>query len=183
MMEEESDIQQEPLELDTERPSIQKKLKLFIKNEELSFIPNIQYENMVNDINSMKNKIDEYKLSHSTLIQHPKHIIINDKLFQISIPVIEFILTYPNLIQTNETNILTSQFLTLLINYNGETNYSGQTPLMIATCLNNLFYVQQLIRYDIGKIDEFDKSALDYAYEFNVDPKIIDLLEQFEYGN
>ena len=54
---------------------------------------------------------------------------------------------------------------------------------MIAACLNNLFYVQQLLRFDVGKLDDYDKSALDYAYEFNADLQIIDLLEQYEYGN
>ena len=71
----------------------------------------------------------------------------------------------------------------LLTNYYDETNFSGQTPLMLSVIINNFSYVRQLINYDIGKLDEFDKSALDYAYEFNVDKRIINLLEQFEYGN
>ena len=54
---------------------------------------------------------------------------------------------------------------------------------MFAAAIDNLNYVTQLIQYDVGRLDEFGKSALDYAYEFNAAPAIVDLLEQFEYGN
>lgn len=69
-------------------------------------------------------------------------------------------------------------------NYTTEVNYNGQTPLMYATYIDNINYVKILLKHDVGKVDDFNKSALDYAYErkqhVNND-EIIDLLEQYEY--
>ena len=99
---------------------------------------------------------------------------MNKKIFKLNIPVYNYIIHNP-----------VEKFIPkeLLSDYVGEINYSAQTPLMLSAIINNENYVKQLIPYDVGKLDENDKSALDYAYEFNSDPKIIDLLEQYEYSN
>lgn len=80
--------------------------------------------------------------------------------------------------------------------YVTEYNYHNQTPLMYATILNNLDLVKILVGNDVGRIDAFDKSALDYAYEthskliqtLHVDNeqinsilKIIELISEYEY--
>lgn len=49
--------------------------------------------------------------------------------------------------------------------YVTEYNYNGQTPLMYAVILNNVDLVKLLLKHDVGKMDEFNKSALDYANE------------------
>lgn len=77
--------------------------------------------------------------------------------------------------------------------YVTEFNYNGQTPLMYSVLINNLSFVKILLKYDIGKVDDFNKSALDYAYEFNKRSEnlncselkslqnIIQILEEYEY--
>lgn len=77
--------------------------------------------------------------------------------------------------------------------YVTEFNYNGQTPLMYSVLINNLMFVKTLLRHDVGKVDDFNKSALDYAYEFNKQPgnlncselkslhSIIQTLEEYEY--
>ena len=78
-------------------------------------------------------------------------------------------------------------------NYITEFNYNGQTPLMYSVLINNLNFAKTLLKYDIGKVDDFNKSALDYAYELNAQSKhfsseelkslhdIIQMLEEYEY--
>lgn len=78
-------------------------------------------------------------------------------------------------------------------NYVTEFNFNGQTPLMYSVLINNLIFVKTLLRYDVGKVDDFNKSALDYAYEFNKQSEnlnchevkslhdIIQILEEYEY--
>lgn len=146
----------------------------------ISVIPKSSYdlfiETILNDINSLKPVVNEYL--KQTLISKQTssefRILVNDKQLQLNLPVFSFIITNPI-----DERIPTP----LLRSYVGETNYSGQTPLMFAAAIDNLNYVTQLIQYDVGRLDEFGKSALDYAYEFNAAPAIVDLLEQFEYGN
>ena len=185
-MEEETEFQPELHKSEPKTSSFQKKLKLHLNEQELSSTPIIQYEIMLNDVNLIKPNINVYKLEHTSFVEHPNNIVINDKLFKINLPVIWFILSHPNLepklTGENSNMNLVQQLNELLRNYASETNYSGQTPLMISACLNNTFYVQQLIKFDVGKLDDYDKSALDYAYEFNANPTIIDILEQYEYG-
>lgn len=77
--------------------------------------------------------------------------------------------------------------------YVTEFNYNGQTPLMYSALINNLSFVKTLLKYDVGKVDDFNKSALDYAYEFNKRSEnlncselkslqsIIQILEEYEY--
>ena len=68
----------------------------------------------------------------------------------------------------------------LMNNYTGEQNFVGQTPLMYAVKLGNINYIRQLLRYDICKLDDAYKSALDYAHEFDASNDIITLLEEYE---
>ena len=80
--------------------------------------------------------------------------------------------------------------------YVTEYNYHNQTPLMYATVLNNLNLVKILVGNDVGRIDAFNKSALDYAHEthlkliqtlpvdneqINSILKIIELISEYEY--
>ena len=77
--------------------------------------------------------------------------------------------------------------------YVTEFNYNDQTPLMYSVLINNLSFVKTLLKYDVGKVDDFNKSALDYAYEFNNRSEnlncselkslqnIIQILEEYEY--
>lgn len=82
--------------------------------------------------------------------------------------------------------------------YITEYNYNGQTPLMYAVILNNVNLVKALLKFDVGKMDEFNKSALDYANEIyhnlitsnddkNIIPQlhsinhIINILSEYEY--
>lgn len=65
-------------------------------------------------------------------------------------------------------------------NYTTEINFNNQTPLMYSVCVNNFNFVKILLKYDVGKVDDFNKSALDYAYEVG-NELIIELLEQYEY--
>lgn len=157
-------------------PTVQHKPKR-IKTLELPATPyNTFQESILNDINTIKECINEYTTLGTQMkpvMKCTSNVVVNNRIFQLNIPVFNYILHNPN-----GTSIPTQ----LLNEYVGETNYSAQTPLMLATIINNLNYVKQLITYDIGKIDEYDKSALDYAYEFSVQPDIIDLLEQYEYG-
>ena len=140
---------------------------------EMTETPYKQYiEPIINDINLIKDTIDDY---FKVNVNYSKNTLIcvktNNKLFQLNLPIFTYILYNP-------TN--TQIPIQLLKNYTVETNYSAQTPLMLAAVVNNFNYVQQLIQFDIGKIDEYNKSALDYAIEFQSSDEIIDLLSQFE---
>ena len=79
-------------------------------------------------------------------------------------------------------------------NYVTEFNYNSQTPLMYSVLINNVNFVKTLLKFDVGKVDDFNKSALDYAYEFynqqfeNLNDlelkslrNIIQILEEYEY--
>lgn len=68
----------------------------------------------------------------------------------------------------------------LLLNYTGERNLNNQTPLMYATKLNNINFINELLQYDIGALDDDNNSALDYAILFKSSPEIIAILEEFE---
>ena len=67
-------------------------------------------------------------------------------------------------------------------NYITEYNLNHQTPLMYAVILNKPEYIKQLIKYDICRIDDFNKTAYDYALENRplIDPSIIDALAEYE---
>lgn len=69
----------------------------------------------------------------------------------------------------------------LIDQYRGEKNLQIQTPLMRAVMANNVNYVKQLLIYDVGNIDENDKTALDYAIEYkNKNKSIIYMLNEYE---
>ena len=68
-----------------------------------------------------------------------------------------------------------------LKNYTTEINFTNQTPLMYSVYVNNIHFVKILLKYDVGKVDDFNKSALDYAYDVG-NESIIELLEQYEYN-
>ena len=68
----------------------------------------------------------------------------------------------------------------LIMNYTGERNFVGQTPLMYAVKIGNINFIRQLLEFDICKLDDDYKSALDYAYQFNASNDIIALLEEYE---
>lgn len=107
-------------------------------------------------------------------ISENDEIVFGSKHYNVDLPVFKFIMNNP-----------TSPFIPreLLENCVGETNYHHQTPLMLSVIIGNLNFIKQLIYYDIGKLDDYDKSALEYAYEFNASKDIIDILEEFEYSN
>jgi ankyrin repeat protein len=81
---------------------------------------------------------------------------------------------------TNENSLFYKIYNDLPLNdlndYITEYNLNHQTPLMYASYLNKLDYVQQLIPYDVCRIDDFNKTALDYA----IDESIRELLAQYE---
>lgn len=66
--------------------------------------------------------------------------------------------------------------LELLREYVTEYNFNRQTPLMYAALIGNVNLVRELIRYDVGKVDDFGLCALDYAK----DPNVCALLSEFE---
>lgn len=51
----------------------------------------------------------------------------------------------------------------IMSEYVTELNYNYQTPLMYAVILKNKSLVDQLVIYDVGNIDSFGNSAIDYA--------------------
>lgn len=54
------------------------------------------------------------------------------------------------------------------------------TPLMVAVLLDNYYMVSELLIYNIGRVDSFRNTALDYAIKTDCDPRIIELLREFE---
>lgn len=54
------------------------------------------------------------------------------------------------------------------------------TPLMVAVLLNNYNYVSELLIYNVGKVDTYKNTALDYAIISHADARIIELLKEFE---
>ena len=98
-------------------------------------------------------------------------IKINNKKFIISNPIFQFIIENPH-----ASRIPSS----LISNYMGETNLNNQTALMLAVIISNEVFVRQLLPIDVGQLDDYNKSALDYAYMYNVSKTIIDLLEEYE---
>jgi hypothetical protein len=54
------------------------------------------------------------------------------------------------------------------------------TPLMFACILNNIYFVNDMLVYCVGKIDKYHKTALEYARLSNADVRIIELLREFE---
>ena len=112
-------------------------------------------------------------------------IKINNKKFIISNPIFQFIIENPH-----ASRIPSS----LISNYMGETNLNNQTALMLAVIISNEVFVRQLLPIDVGQLDDYNKSALDYAYEFynqqfeNLNDlelkalcNIIQMLEEYEY--
>lgn len=75
--------------------------------------------------------------------------------------------------------------------YTTETNFNSQTPLMYSVIINNLNFVKILLKHDIGKVDDFNKCALDYAKEMSeklvdenelgINSLIRQYLEEYEY--
>ena len=68
---------------------------------------------------------------------------------------------------------------TYMSEYVTEYNLNRQTPLMYSIVIGNINYVKQLLLYDIGKIDDFGRCALDYAYKYG-NQHIIDLVSEYE---
>ena len=173
MIDEES-VNEIEIPSDDTKPSVQQTKITITSSPKSSYDAFIDI--ILNDINGIKSTINEYL--KQTLISSCSptsfDVEIGDKRWNLSIPLFGYIINNP---------IGERIPPPLLREYIGETNYSGQTPLMFAAAIDNLNYVKQLIQYDVGSLDEFGKSALDYACEFNAAPTIIDLLEQFEYGN
>jgi hypothetical protein len=79
--------------------------------------------------------------------------------------------------------------------YMGEYNYNGQTPLMYSVLINNINFVKILLKFDVGRMDDYNKSALDYANELYIEESknmneveieslqnIIQILEEYEYN-
>lgn len=54
------------------------------------------------------------------------------------------------------------------------------TPLMVAVLLNNYNYASELLIYNVGKVDTYKNTALDYAMITHADARIIELLKEFE---
>ena len=123
--------------------------------------------NLVIDINNTSST------NEHSIISNDNKLILGLKRFDIDVPIFKYIIHNPS-----------AQFIPrdILENYVGETNYHHQTPLMLAVIVNNINFVRQLIYYDIGKLDDYEKAALDYAYETHASQEIVDLLEEYEYG-
>ena len=80
----------------------------------------------------------------------------------------------------------------VLQSYVIERNYINQTPLMYSVILLNENYVKALIKYDIGLLDNFNRSALMYAEDLQKNKtnlseeqtkalnNIIHMLEEYE---
>lgn len=96
---------------------------------------------------------------------------IKNELYNINAPVFEFIM------QHHKSTFIPRE---LLFDYVGSFNFSNQTPLMLAAAISNLTFVQQLIPVDVGMLDDFGKSALDYAKEFKASDEVIELLSEYE---
>lgn len=60
-----------------------------------------------------------------------------------------------------------------------ERNLNHQTPLMLATRLNNYEIVKILLN-ECCQIDDNDNVALDFALKYSTDEKIINKLKEFE---
>ena len=119
------------------------------------------------DINNQSN------LDKQLSISNEDKLFIGSKQFNIDIPIFKFIIHNPT------APFIPSELIHSCV---GETNYKHQTPLMLSVVIGNFNFVKQLIYYDIGKLDDYEKSALDYAYENHVSQEIIDLLEEYECG-
>lgn len=130
----------------------------------------------------LNDKETDVKLPLSVLIDITKNEIpdsiissnevkINNKKFIISNPIFQFIIENPR-----ASHIPSS----LISNYMGETNLKKQTALMLAVFISNEVFVRQLLPIDVGQLDDYNKSALDYAMMFNASKTIIDLLEEYE---
>ena len=113
------------------------------------------------------------KQSFIPIINEHNQIVIGKKVFDISLPIFQFIINNP-MAERIPSNLL-SNCIT-------ETNYLHQTPLMLSVIIGNINFVRQLIPIDIGKIDDDDHTALDYAYEYHASNDIINLLEEYEYN-
>lgn len=118
-------------------------------------------------IPSLKQSFRRQKIEFS----NDGQIIIKNNIYDTNTPVFKFIMQHPN-----------AQFIPrdLLNMYIGSFNISNQTPLMLAAAVSNVNFVRQLIPVDVGMLDDFGKSALDYAREFNSSADIIDLLSEYE---
>ena len=121
------------------------------------------------DINELTT--NDTKQSMINMINDKGELKLGSKLIKVNSPVFNYIINYPN-----------GEYIPyeILSNYVGETNLHNQTPLMLATVINNFNYVKQLINMDIGKIDDFNISALDYAQKYKVNNSIISLLSEYE---
>jgi hypothetical protein len=64
-----------------------------------------------------------------------------------------------------------------LSEYITEYNLAHQTPLMYASLLDRIEYVRQLLPYDVGRIDDYEKNALDYATPGSEISKLLQVVE------
>ena len=98
-------------------------------------------------------------------------IKIHDDVYALSNPIFHYIIENPH------AHCIPSS---LIVNYTGETNLKKQTALMLAVSISNEVFVRQLLPIDVGQLDDYNHSALDYAIIFNTSKTIIDLLEEYE---
>ena len=97
--------------------------------------------------------------------------IVRNKPHTINAPIFNFI------IHNSKANHIPRE---LLNDYVGSFNLSNQTPLMLSAALSNLNFVLQLLPVDVGILDTFGKSALDYAKQFNASNEVIQILSEYE---
>ena len=97
--------------------------------------------------------------------------LIKNNVYSVDAPVFKFIMHNPK-----------AEFIPreLLYDYVGSFNISNQTPLMLSAAISNITFVRQLLPVDIGVLDDFGKSALDYAKEFSASAEVVELLSEYE---
>ena len=144
--------------------------------------------------NSMKSYLNQRKDSHASTkkyetIELPNGILYNIKSKETTTFKKDSMFKYIN--DNPKSTLIPKKYTD---NYVTEFNYNGQTPLMYSVLINNVNFVKTLLKFDVGKVDDFNKSALDYAYEFynqqfenlnDLELKslctIIQMLEEYEY--
>ena len=119
------------------------------------------------DINALKKPLPPTFYSITPKLD----LTIRSNTHTLNSPIFKFIIEHPDAVCIPSA---------LLSTYEGSFNISNQTPLMLAAAISNKIFVRQLLPTDAGHLDTFNKSALDYAREFNASPEIISLLEEYE---
>jgi hypothetical protein len=119
--------------------------------------------------------IDLYKLQLNSVFQKPLlspvDIDINNDFEYtdgILLPIFKAVCN-------NDTNTVKSYSTSNYI----ETNLKRQTPLMLATKLNNVNMVKLLLN-ECCQIDEDNMSALNYSIKYNSCSEIYDMLSKYE---